>query len=790
MFDGETARLMRQAPALQDVDPLTLPQQLTAIYAELTSFRLRAGELEAAADRRLVLERLQRLGTIYEAVADTGATGDARRAAAFVSATAHQILSRVVGGMYSRTFPLLGPDAIHPLVASPLLFLIAEQNADAREAARPLDGVSFEDVTRGALVETIYDVATERYEEILDRADRLGTVRIGLDETDPDLTSERALYGLCWAGLVHMVAKLLGRARPALQFQEFDTPQATFDRAIRLSATELDLPVFGRVPLSFSGPRHLAPLLRHVADSFEGAGLVGVPPPAGSDPELWARWLRHRAKTKPVLWRNHRAALATGFLDVGKSTVLVLPTGAGKTTVSELKIAATLARDKKVIFLVPTLALVDQLRDELAENFPRTFENVQVGLDGDLSTLAIGMELEAIEVMTPERCLALMAHAPESVADLGLIVFDECHLLSPQGGGRRSLDAMLCLLHAIKKAPRADFLLLSAMLTNAPELAEWLQSATGRPCVAFLDPWKPSRQARGVVVFPASDLTTIRAGAQAYQAARTAGRRARKPPRAATPYGLFGLHQNWNPAAEADTRLLQLLDSPTELGGSGARVTPNANAVAADLAARAAEAGLKTIVFVQQAGHAPSTAKKIADQLPLAEPLTPAEGAMWNDVQAELGGGEFSLVPIGARALAHNGDMLPRERRLVESIYRRGSGAEVIVATPTLAQGMNLPAQLAILAGDKRHEDEGRASLEIHEILNAAGRAGRAGHLANGVVLMIPEPVMSFTERAGPTDAHSRSFGRSFHKTISAFSSTIRLPFCLIASRTAWQILK
>jgi replicative superfamily II helicase len=58
---------------------------------------------------------------------------------------------------------------------------------------------------------------------------------------------------------------------------------------------------------------------------------------------------------------------------------------------------------------------------------------------------------------------------------------------------------------------------------------------------------------------------------------------------------------------------------------------------------------------------------------------------------------------------------------------------------------MNLPAQLAILAGDKRHDEAGRAALAAHEILNAAGRAGRAGHLANGVVLMIPEPVLSFS---------------------------------------------
>lgn len=104
----------------------------------------------------------------------------------------------------------------------------------------------------------------------------------------------------------------------------------------------------------------------------------------------------------------------------------------------------------------------------------------------------------------------------------------------------------------------------------------------------------------------------------------------------------------------------------------------------------------------------------------------------------------------GPQRTRTNADMLPQERRLVESVFRREAGASVIVATPTLAQGMNLPAQVAILAGTKRHDDQGRQPLEAHEILNAAGRAGRAGHLANGLVLMIPEPVSSFSAAGVP----------------------------------------
>jgi hypothetical protein len=37
-----------------------------------------------------------------------------------------------------------------------------------------------------------------------------------------------------------------------------------------------------------------------------------------------------------------------------------------------------------------------------------------------------------------------------------------------------------------------------------------------------------------------------------------------------------------------------------------------------------------------------------------------------------------------------------------DRLFRRGDGAKVIVATPTLAQGLNLPTHLVVLTGDKR----------------------------------------------------------------------------------------
>jgi hypothetical protein len=153
-------------------------------------------------------------------------------------------------------------------------------------------------------------------------------------------------------------------------------------------------------------------------------------------------------------------------------------------------------------------------------------------------------------------------------------------------------------------------------------------------------------------------------------------------------------------------------------------------------------------VFVNVKAHAVSTARAIAKQLGTTPAATADETERWHALEAELGGLEHSLLSGPAAAVPHNSQMLRLERDVAERMFRRPDGAQVIVATPTLAQGLNLPAHIAILASDMRAdpEDGGREALGAHELLNAAARAGRAGHLANGVVLLIPEDILTFSD--------------------------------------------
>jgi hypothetical protein len=760
MFDPVTASLLRSAPEVPGLDPADIPQLLTRQYAALVSARMRGSE-DAPAGAADFEWPLERIADTYELVTSISNEGELRRASAFVAATAHQILARRQASQESVGTYLINRDGVAPALASALLFLAAEQYADANEAANSIDIP-----TRGELYESriladhIRDLAKGNLSAILDRGARWRR------PPNPVFPIEaQALIILLEAlasGIEILAAEILARPRPEQTTSRFDTSHGAFTRVLQLSSfvsPAHSLDIGGDLFTSYPGPRHMASLLRAAHDGIRHAAITAVPPPVGADQNYWNRWLQFRANLYPYVWPNHREAIQKKFYETNVSAVMVLPTGAGKTTVSAIKIAGALARGKKVVFLAPTHALVEQLTGDLQDVFPKELLGSAVSSDFDL--LAANTQLQEIEVMTPERCLAMLSFAPAAFEDVGLLVFDECHLLSPQSGKiRRALDGMLCLLAFNHLAPQADLLFLSAMLDNGAEFTEWITELTGRRSI-FVDLlWKPSRQARGVIIYSEPQLESIRNAALQMQtvlntkAGKSAKglRTASKSLLVAEPRAIWGLQHNWLSESHAHCSITSLADEPVTLSGdikfNKIRLTPNANQVAARLAVSAARNGLKTIVFVNTKAYAVSTAHEVSIQL--ADPLKPTEleKVIWDALEIELGGLQYSLIEPSACAVPHNSSMFRLERDLAERMFRRDNGAKVIVATPTLAQGLNLPAQLAILAGDKRADskNKGRENLEAHELLNAAARAGRAGHLANGVVLLIPEPNISYTD--------------------------------------------
>ncbi|MEX5576679.1 DEAD/DEAH box helicase [Pseudophaeobacter sp. A-200-2] len=759
MFDAETAALLRSAPAMPGFDPDNLPAFLTYHYANLASFRM--GGLEAASDDHGDDWSLERLADTYELAATLQVEPQDARAAAFVAATAQQIIARRdAERLEAIARPNIDRSRLDPALSAILLFLIAEQFADANEAATAIrteiDGQLYEATI---LTEHLIDLGRGRLKEVLNRSARWRQPR---EYQDTDEQVLAALLETISTGIELFAARFLNLPEPESILGRFNNAREAFERVIDLSSSNRELTASIRtIAYVYSGPHHLASLLLAATDGIASASLMRVPPPDGADDNTWREWLRYRSNQFPYMWPNHRKAVERSFHQTGVSGVVVLPTGAGKTTVSSLKIAGVLARGKKVVFLAPTHALVEQLTEDLQAMFPKELLGSVVSSDFDL-LLQEDAIFQDVEVMTPERCLAMLSFAPEAFSEVGLMVFDECHLLSPESGKiRRALDGMLCVLGFNHVAPDADILFLSAMVKNGAELARWLTELTGRPAIDVDLIWKPSRQARGVVIYDTKDLETARENAilaQQQEDERREKRAAslRKIAQAqllAQPYAIWGLQHNWLSEDSAFCSTTPLLTDSVQLAGKleygpSVRLTPNSNEVAGSIAAVAAPKGLKTIIFVNTKNDAVKVAGDVAKLIDETIEPTEPEALRWAALDLELGGRRHSLLVGPASAVPHNSAMLRLERDLAERMFKRPTGAKVIVATPTLAQGLNLPAHLAILAGDKRAGVQGgRESLEAHEILNAAARAGRAGHLANGLVLLVPEPIIQFKEK-------------------------------------------
>lgn len=96
------------------------------------------------------------------------------------------------------------------------------------------------------------------------------------------------------------------------------------------------------------------------------------------------------------------------------------------------------------------------------------------------------------------------------------------------------------------------------------------------------------------------------------------------------------------------------------------------------------------------------------------------------------------LIKLNIECEFHNADLEKNKRHEVESKFKNGN-LRVIIATSTLAWGLNLPARRVIITGVHR----GTSEVENYDITQMAGRAGRVGYDPKGDVhILLPESKM------------------------------------------------
>ncbi len=773
MFDPVTIQLIGGAPALDALDLEALPRRFTNVFAEIVAarVRLRGATAEDRSETLIeLLDEMRRLAAAQELLVAAAPDRADRAAAAFVAGTAHQLCLMAELVADEEHEPYIEGVRAAPEVCATLLFLIADSQSDAAEMAKRLVRAADDLSGEARLIRAIGDLA----------AGRLRALIANDDDADYDSPADRsgpgsavdALLRHLHAGVIQLARELL--ARPAETGEPAPSRAQAIFREVRDLCTAPIDGVFdadGPHAVSvFPGPLHAAKLLLAISGDLAEAGLCRVPAPGGVDPNAWWRIIRRAAGKRPYLWRNHRAALAQGYLAMGTSAAVSFPTGGGKSTLAELKIAAALLAGGKVVVLAPTLALVDQTAFSLQNAF-RDF-SVFGDLDEEITFTDV-IDLPEIVVTTPERCLMLQSLQPEAFADTGLVMFDECHLLHPREAdrSRRSIDAMLCLLNLTQAAPDADLLLVSAMMRNAEEITGWVAELTDRPCLALDFAWKPTRQARGCVAYSADRITELEDLLVTEQAkATTKGVPSKlKAQLDAQPLAFFCLRQTWATRQRNDYALMALLDEAIPFStGINKRtkdwyLTPNGNRVAGTIAAAAAEDGLKTLTFVQSTVAAEATVRHFREQLPKRRVALTDEERTWRRlVEEELGGSQHCYLELDTKgrveggAASHHAQLLKQERLLHESLFKRRDGIDALFATSTLAQGMNLPSDIVLIAGDSRWDVEGDKlkQLDAHELLNAAGRAGRAGEGGQGFVLVVPSKIINIDDAKNNIASH------------------------------------
>lgn len=733
MFDPITEKLIKDIPQFDDIDVERLPQLLSSVYAHIVSAKsqLANGQLPfLIGDFDKTVRTLNKLIFGLEALMIQDLYQKHVESLAFVTATAYSLKNML---LQQQEESVVSMDYISSDVSTVLYYLIADAVTDAVEVARKFHTA---DDIQGSLLRYIRMLAEGKLKEIVESETTIEEFHGDYQEYAINLLMNE----LC-EGIKDVALHFLGNTTIK--------PTERLEQVLLLSSYQIE--EFDQID-TYVGIRKIAKLLLGVTKHLERAALINIPVPEGVDADQWKSFLYKRCmQGRPFIWRNHGFAIYNRFLDLGVSSIFTYPTGAGKSTIVQLKIASSILADRRVIVLVPTHALESQMKRELSDIFKENFSE-QMFAGGEFSEYFEEENKQSIVVMTPERCLTVLGDASDKFNDVGLVVFDEFHLMGAQESGNdsRSLTAMFTMLEIFEKLPQVDFVLLSAMVKNSHDIADWLESVTHRECLVFDDKWKPTRQLQGCLVYEQTEIKQLQNKARTYPQHKS--KKKLVASMLATPWCLFCLKTVWDSQKVRDYSKVKLLNHQISLGISltTRKLTPNRNQVACQIASAFVLNGLRVMIFVDTPRSAQSIQKNAKDAIPLVDlsALFTQNQAKIDQLTLELGDFSYSYLLNQTSCAVHHGLLLPEERDLMEQSYRQEHGVHLIAATPTLAQGVNLPADVVIIAGYDRYDVNtgGRETLKAHEILNAAGRAGRAGFNSYGAVILIPNHVLAIQD--------------------------------------------
>lgn len=434
-----------------------------------------------------------------------------------------------------------------------------------------------------------------------------------------------------------------------------------------------------------------------------------LPKYTGLSKDIWKPYIQ-RIHTIKKLWP---AQILMGENDVfsGSSAVIQMPTSAGKTKAASLIIRSSFFsnRSRSAVIVAPFRALCQEIYNNFCEEF-NLDQNINVSLVTDVLQNDIGVfntEQFHIYILTPEKLEYILRQNAEIATKIGLIIYDEGHLLDDFSRG----TGYELLLSGLKQRlnPSTQVVLISAVLPNAEQIGHWL---IGETC----------KIVKGENLFPTIRNISFVSWVDAY------GRLS------------FRNLGNYNDEDFFVPRILVRHTLQLKGKEKKERFFPNPDApnqIALALSCQVVQNGAVAI-FTGLKLSVSSMLGEITDAfnrgLTLEKPSTFSDLVELEKLSQyiKLTLGEDSVYHFASKIgfFAHHGS-IPHGLRLSTEYALSTDKIRVVICTSTLAQGVNLPIRYLIVSSTYQAGE----SIKVRDFHNLMGRAGRSNKFTEGTVI-------------------------------------------------------
>lgn len=413
-----------------------------------------------------------------------------------------------------------------------------------------------------------------------------------------------------------------------------------------------------------------------------------------------------------LLYPQRVAVLEQGLLDPASRAVVVdLPTSSGKTLIAEFRILQALNQFAEdggwVAYVVPTRALVNQVTTRLRMDLAPIgikIEKMSGALEIDsFEETIINDKVNKFDVLvtTPEKLNLLIRDGIEKKInrELVLAVIDEAHNISDR---ERGLTIELLMANIKNDCKKANFLLLTPFVPNSDDIARWLDPDSPKSISISLN-WKPNDRVIGAI-YPE------------------------------------GSRRNWNLIFETlltsneqiqlEKRMLISEQNPLDITRS--RLTKGLLGVAA---AKELSNRKGILIICPTLDSCWNVASKLFDQVQDVE-VDEDVKLVQKFIASELGK-DFKLIHLLNKRIGIHHSGLPDEIRYLMEWLMEKEKLDYLVATTTIAQGINFPVSVIIMTTYWQQNQGYSQEMSIRDFWNLIGRCGRTQQDSLGVVGII-----------------------------------------------------